>query len=295
MKSNHKPDLARLQEELDYAVDFKIRNVHHGKWPAAGRGGGGFSFEKFDLLSNHPDFRRIDLLATGRNPILNEPLVRIFQPMTRIDVFLLADFSLSLACGFSESKIFQIAKLSTLFGYTAFRFGDRFGFLAFDTRPLEDFYHPPVQSRTIGWEIGEQILDFQPSRPFRGHPLDLENYLPEKKSLVIFISDYYFEPKDLQGILRSLRRHRILPIILRQEKERRWPSGLFGLLTLKDSETNREKMVFFSRKTIRDFEKKTRENEEEIRRIFHSLSVPPILAEDINPDRLAEELTGERE
>ncbi len=111
-------------------MDFKPRNLHPGRWAAARGGGQGFSFEKFERLSSHPDFRRIDLLATGRNPLLNEPLVRVYKPASRIDLILLADFSLSLACGFSESKVFQTAKLATLFGYTAFRWGDRFGSLA---------------------------------------------------------------------------------------------------------------------------------------------------------------------
>jgi uncharacterized protein (DUF58 family) len=291
VKQPAKPDLSELLQELDYRVDFKVRNLHPGKWPASGRKGEGFSFEKFERLSNYPDFRRIDFLATSRNPLLNEPLVRVSKPLARIDVIMMADLSLSLSCGFSEPKLFQVAKLATLFGHTAFRFGDRFGFIAFDNKLLKEFYYPPVRSETVGLEIGETLLDFRPSAPSRGITLkDISTFLPKKKSLIILVSDFYLEPESLRTILKGLSRHRIVPIILRQERERRWPRGLFGVLRLKDSENHAAKTLFFSPALIRSFEKKTKQNEEDLRRVFHAFSVLPIILDDVNPDRLLEVL-----
>lgn len=291
MSNANKQKLSELVEELDYRIDFRIRNLHPGKWPASGRYSSGFSFEKFERLSNHPDFRKIDFLATSRNPLLQEPLVRVFKSASRVDLIMLADLSLSLSCWFSESKLFQIAKLSTIFGYSAFRFGDRFGFIGFDNKLLNEFYWRPIHSRTLGLEIGEMVLDFHPSAPSRGLTLkDLEKFLPEKKSLVIFVSDFYLEPKALRAILKSLRRHRVLPIILRQENERHWPRGLFGILRLKDSESGREEMLLVTSRTIKKFKERTKRNEEGIRSIFNSFSVIPTILDRVTPVRLLNEI-----
>lgn len=284
-----KPDLTRFLQELDYSVDLKSKHLRPGRWKAAGRLGDGFSFEKFVLLSNYPDFRKIDVLATTRSPLANEPLVRVSRTTSSIDVLLMADLSLSLDCGFSESKLFQIAKLSTLLGFTAFKYGDRFGFLGFDDRILDDFYYPPKHSRTGGLEIGERILNFNPSKPSRSLSLNTENYLPEKKSLIFLVSDFYFEPNTISSVMDRLSRHRVQPVILRHERERRWPRGLLGILQLKDSESEKNRILFFSSRTIRKFEKKAAENEKEIERIFHSRSVVPIFLEEVDADRILDD------
>lgn len=289
-----KPDLTRFLQELDYWVDLKPGHLRAGRWKASGRTGDGYSFDKFNLFSNHPDFRKIDVLATSRYPFANEPLVRISKTTSSMDVILLADLSLSLDCGFSESKLFQIAKLSTLLGFTAFRFGDRLGFLGFDRQILDEFYVPPVRSRTVGLEIGERILDFIPSNPSTGLNLNPEKYLPEKKSLIFLISDFYFEPNTITSILDRLSRHRVQPVILRHERERRWPHGLFGVLQLKDSEKEKSRLLFFSSQTIRKFEKKTEENEKEMEKIFRSRSMFPILLEEVERGRILDEFERNR-
>jgi uncharacterized protein (DUF58 family) len=291
MRGAERPNLSAFQEELSYRVDFRVRNLHPGKWPALGRQGRGYSFERFERFSNFPDFRRIDFLATNRNPFINEPLVRIYKPEARIDVVMMADLSISLSCGFSEPKLFQLAKLATLFGYTAYRFGDRFGFIGFDNKILADFHHPPLRSETAGMEIGRALLDFRASAPSSGLSLKgIQGFLPEKRSLLLLVSDFYLEPETLRTILQSLSRHRIVPIILRQERERRWPRGLIGALRLKDSEKAASRTLFFSRGMIGSFEKRARRNEEELKTIFESFRVTPIILDKVTPERLLEEL-----
>ena len=291
MNGPPKTDLAAFEQELEYTAFFKSRNLHPGRWPTVGRTGGGYSFEKFERLSSHPDFRRIDFLATARNPLAEEPLVRVSKPSAKLDLILVADLSLSISCGFSESKIVQIAKLAVLFGYTAFRMGDRFGFIGFDNRVIEGLFYPPSRRPNVGLEIGEEILKFRPSVPFQGSALDLGRHVPESKSVLVLVSDFYFPPKSFRAILKPFARHQVIPIVLRQARERRWPAGLFGVLKLKDSESRREKTVFFSPGSVRRFEEKCRADEEEIRRVFASASAFPIFLEDVDPERLLWELS----
>jgi uncharacterized protein (DUF58 family) len=285
-----RPDLKKLIEELEYSVDFKVRSIRPGKWSSRGRYGGGYSFEKFETLSNHADFRRIDFLARARNPFVKEPLVRVSRPTVSIDVIMLADLSLSLVCGFSESKLFQIAKLSTMLGYTAAKRGDRFGFLGFDRRLIEPLCYTPRLSKTIGLEIGEEVLDRGASFPSGGLRLDLEPFLPVARSLIVFVSDFYFDPEELRGVLSQLSRHRVLPIMLRQAREREWPRNLWGFLRLRDSEEEKDRLCFFSRATIRRFREKARQNEEAIAGILRSVSSYPMLLDEITPHRFLQEL-----
>lgn len=284
--------LEDLLRELEYSIEFKVKNLHPGRWPAARGSGEGYSFEKFERLSNRPDLRRIDLLATRRNPLMNEPLVRMFKQTSRIDVIMLADLSPSLLCGFSEPKLIQVAKLATLFGYTAFRFGDRFGFIGFDKGLVPEFVYPAVRSSSLGLEIGERLLDFRPAAS-RGGPamdLDLKRVLPEKKALIIFVSDFYLDPRVLRNMLAGLRRHAVLPVMLRQAWERTWPSGLFGVLKMKDPEREGERAVLFTPRTIRRFNRRARENEKKINQAFRSFSTVPIVLDKVTPGRFLEEL-----
>lgn len=284
MDKRQKPILGDLLQELDYLVDFKSRNLHPGRWPATGIAGDGYSFEKFESLSGHPDFRRIDFLATARNPLISEPLIRRFKRTGLIDVIMLADLSPSISCGFSEPKLFQVAKLAVLFGYTAFRFGDRFGFLGFDNEILPWFTHPPSRSPSLGIEIGERLLDFEPSAKTGKLNLAPEHFLPEKRSLIVLVSDFYFAPDDLRTILQRLRRHAVLPVMLRQEWEQKWPDGLFGVLRLKDPERLGEKVLFFSSRTIKKFNEKARKNREETKRILESFSAVPLIMDKVTPN-----------
>ncbi len=285
-----RPDLQKFLEEVEYSVDFKVRSLRPGKWSLTGRYGGGYSFERFDRLSNHADFRKIDFLASARNPLAGEPVVRVFKETASIDVIMLADLSLSLQYGFSEPKLFQIAKLSTMLAYTAARRGDRFGFLGFDKHLIEAFYYPPRLSKTIGLEIGEEILDFQASLPSHGLHLDLDGLLPTRKSLIVFVSDFYFEPAEFKEVLHQLSRHRVLPIILRQEKERVWPRGLWGFLRLRDSEEKNDKLCFFSRRTILRFRENAKKNETAMAGMLRSVSPDPMLLDEVSPDRFLQEL-----
>lgn len=290
MKQIEKPKLEDLLAELEYSIDFKVNHLHPGKWPSTCGNRGGFSIERFEPLSNYPDFRRIDLLATKRNPLMNEPMVRLFDAIARVDVIMLADLSPSLLCGVSEPKLFQVAKLAALFGFTAFSMGDRFGFLGFDNKLLPEFIYPPAHSRVLALEIGEKILNFHPSLGKGGVTLDLTRLLPERRALLIFVSDFYFDPVVLWGILKGLKRHTILPVMLRQEWERRWPRSLFGVLRMKDPETKRERVFFFSPRSTRRFNERAKENEEEIMRVFRSFSTVPIILDTVTPARLMEEL-----
>ena len=291
MKLPPKPNLLELVDEVDYKVDFRLRGLHPGKWTSMGKPGGGYSFQKYERLSNHPDFRRIDFLATSRIPMIHEPLVRVSKPASRIDVIMIADLSLSILYGFSEPKIYQVAKLATLIGNTAIRFGDRFGFIGFDNRILQELYFPPVSVQNAGLKVGEALLDFRPSGPSHGLTLkNLERFLPEKRALIVMVSDFYLEPEALRTVLQRLLRHRVFPVVLRHEKERRWPIGLFGVLRLRDSELNKEKIVFFSPRMIKAFEKEVKRKEEEIRRVFRSFSVVPIVLDEATPDRFLEEM-----
>lgn len=291
MRQPPRPNLLELAEEVDYLVDFKVRGLHPGKWDSVGKAGGGYSFQRYERLSNHPDFRRIDFLATSRNPFVDEPLVRVSKPASRVDVIMIADLSISLSYGFSEPKIHQVAKLATLIGNTAVRFGDRFGFIGFDNKVLRELHFPPVSVRNAGLKVGEALLEFSPSGSSRGLTLkNIERFLPEKRALLFLVSDFYLEPAALRTLLQRTVRHRIFPVVLRHGKERRWPLGLFGVLRLRDSESNREKTVFFTPGMAKAFEREVKRREEEIRRVFRYFSVVPILLDEATPDRFLEEV-----
>jgi len=286
-KKEEKPDLLRFMQEVEYVIDFKAENLRHGKWPATGKfSGSGFLFGGYGNFFSHPDPRRIDFLATLKSPVF-EPLVRIFKPLANIDVIMVADFSLSMRFGLPMSKIWQIAKLATLFGFTAYRFGDRFGFIGCDGGVKEDLFFPPVRSKTIGLEIGESLLDFSPTKSSADGLREAVNYLPKKKSLIIFISDFYMETGLIIDIIMSMSPHEIIPVIMRHGEERAWEK-IFGFVSFGDIESAERKLVFISKKFIERFRAKTKENEKKIVGIFRESGWHPIILEPdkIDPEKI---------
>lgn len=283
-----KPNLSEFLREIEYFIDFKPRTRRPGKWQSADITGSGFSFKKFGFLSDYPDFRRIDLLATARNFLRQEPSVRILEQTAAIEVVMLADLSLSAAFNFLEPKTWQIAKLATLFGYTAYRYGDHFSFIGCDEAIIEKLFFPPARSKIYGLEIGEELLDFRPFVSSAEGLLEADTFLPSRKSKIIFVSDFYFETDFLEKVLGVLKKHEILPIILRQAVERKWPKGLKGLVSFRDMEKGVEKRLFLRKEIVEKFNRISQRNEELLKSVLSPRQ--PVVLEKVTIENILEEI-----
>ncbi len=213
-----KPDLLAFLKEVEYWIDFSPAGGESGKWLSKEKGTG-LDFEEIVSFLAFPVIQQIDLLSTLRSlsPI---PLVKIYKEVGRINLVILADVSHSMVFGSAEPKTWVMAKLSTLFGYTAYRYGDKFGFYGCDAEPIEELLFPPMRSKIYGLEIGEKLLDFQPTKNSGRGLLSAIELLPKKRSLVLLVSDFRLPAEFTEELLSELSlKHQVVPMVIWDERE----------------------------------------------------------------------------
>lgn len=288
-----KPDLTPFLKEAEYWLEFSPSGDETGRWLSK-ETGVGLDFEELISFLAYPQSQQIDILTTLRtlSPI---PLVRIYRETGRVNVIMLADMSRSMFFGSQEPKTWLIAKLATLFGYTTYRLGDKFGFYGCDEEVIEELAFPPRRSKVYGLEIGEKLLDFQPSKNSAEGLLSVLSLLPRKKSLVIVASDFYWPQETVEKLMAELTlRHQVICFALRDEKEEVWPDKFLGFINLREMESFLEKTAIFSPKNAERFQKHSEEERRRLEDIFKKYDIAPIYLKSADPEEISKELEGGR-
>ncbi len=288
-----KPNLTHFLKEVEYRLDFSPSGDETGRWLSKEKGAG-LDFEELVSFLACPQSQQIDLLATMRtlSPI---PLVRIYRETGRINVIMLADMSRSMSFGSQEPKTWLMAKLTTMLGYTAYRFGDKFGFYGCDEDVIEELVFAPQRSKTYGLEIGEKLLEFQPSKDSLGGLISAMALLPAKKSLVVVASDFYCPQETTEKLVAELTlRHQVICFVLRDEKENVWPDKFLGFVNLKEMESADKKTVLFSRKNAQRLKERSETERRALENIFKKYDIAPIFLESADAEKISKELEGGR-
>lgn len=283
------PNLARFFKEVEYWVDFYPISGSSGHWPSK-ESGSGLDFDDLVSFLAHPISNQIDYLATYRtlSPI---PLVRIFRETSRVNVVMIGDLSRSMIFGSREPKTWLLAKLAVLFNYTAYRFGDKFGFYGYDDTVVPDLVFPLQRLKTYGLEIGNALLNFQPFNDSACGVLEIPLLLPYKKSLIILASDFHWPSDTIEEVLNSLsRRHQIIPFVFRDTIEDNWPEKFFGLIDFKNIEGREHQSLLMSGKTARQFNEAIWEEKKNLGKIFQKFDLLPIYISEIDEKKISEEL-----
>jgi uncharacterized protein (DUF58 family) len=188
-----------------------------------------------------------------------------------------------------------MAKLAALFGYTAYRFGDKFGFYGCDEDIIRELTFAPQRSKTYGLEIGEKVLDFRPLKDSANGLVRVLPLLPAKKSLVIVASDFYFPREIMEELMAELTlRHQVICFVLRDEKEDVWPDKFLGFINLKEMESAGEKTVLFSKKNAQRLKKYSEAERRALEDVFKKYDIAPIYLKSVNAEEISKELEGGR-
>lgn len=288
-----KPDLIPFLREVEYWLEFWPLGEETGRWLSKEKGAG-LDFEEIVNFLVFPVSQQIDLLTTLRS-LSPVPLVKIFRETGRINLIIMADVSRSMIFGSVEPKIWILAKLATLFGYTAYRLGDKFGFYGCDENLVESLVFPPRRSKIYGLEIGEKLLDFQPTKNSGKGLLSAINFLPKKRSVIVLASDFHL-PADFTEELVSLisLRHQLIPMILRDEKEHSWPKKFLGLINFQEIESSVQKILLFSGKTAESYRLKSQKERQELESIFKKYDIVPIYISAVDHQKISQGLERRR-
>jgi uncharacterized protein (DUF58 family) len=203
----------------------------------AGTGGALRGYRPFWQL---PDARRIDVRRSFMDPS-GGLVVRQMENRGCITVIVAADLSRSMQARPGAPKLGCVVDLVQAASRTAHRSGDAFGFVGFDARVRGDCFAAPSRSRGRGLAVLSWLWGFVPDGGSAAGFADLAAHLPEKRSLILLISDFLFPLDLLEAGLHTLGRHDVAPIVLHDAREAALPSG--GLVRLRDAETGGTKLL----------------------------------------------------
>ena len=227
------PD-ARAPVEIGYRFDRRARGIHPGMHQGTESGGGLEPLRHGTLLDGR-DPRRLDLLASFRDP-LRRLLVRRYRQRASIRVQVLADLSASLGFRSQGDRIETLAGLVCALGYSAGRAGDAFSFIGCDEHVREELVLPPTRASGAYLDIAARLRALRP----RGRGSEgLREALPMiggRRSLVFLASDFHFPFVLLETLLAGLARHQVVPVVLADSGELD-PTPAFGLVRVADAET----------------------------------------------------------
>lgn len=198
--------------------EFVYRSGHPalGHFPGHHRsrlGDSGQEFRSHVPLQDAPDARRLDLLASLRDPF-GQWLVRLSSERKAIPVYAVADLSGSMGYVGERRRLDVLADFTEALAWSAWRTGDAFGFVGCDDRVRRDWFMPLVRSRGAGIDLARRLRALDPEGRGAAGLADAHRMLRRQRSLVFLMSDFHLPIPDLDRVLDSLSQHEVVPVLI---------------------------------------------------------------------------------
>ncbi len=240
----------------DTAAATPVRELHYritqpaqGHFPGhhrSGRGQSGFEFRGHASLLDAPDPRRLDLHASLRDPFngAGNWKVRIYSQRQSIPVVVVADLSASMGFRGCRDKLGVLADFVESLAWSAWRTGDRFGFIGCDEGVPLHWLQPATRVRGLGGPLAQRLRAFQPTAASAAGLADAHRHLGRPRALVFVVSDFHLPLDLVDTALSRLAAHEVVPVVL-------WDAMEFnlgdrrGLASLRDPETGRQRLVWW--------------------------------------------------
>lgn len=266
----NRPETTIHLKEVEYWINWLSSGFATGKWDSVFLGRG-FDFQGSAPFTDDPDMVRLNWqasLTTG------ELQVNQFSEERDVRLYLLANLGPSMAFGSQIRKIDRLATLAAVLSLSAFRFKDRFRFVGY-TDELE-YGFPEPHDKAYPLQLAKAIMEFDWRGKKRGGLVKAANSIPNRRSLVIIISDFLGSKSGLERALRILApNHEVLPLVLWDEREVALPGKGFGLYPLNDLETGELSYVFLTRTTRKRFAENCRLRRESLSELFARFGIQP--------------------
>jgi uncharacterized protein (DUF58 family) len=230
-----------------------VHEIHYSaRWPAMGhfpgahrspRGDSGFEFRGHAPLHDAPDPRRLDLHASLRDPY-GHWLVRVYSQRKAMPVVMVADLSASMAFEGEQRKLDVVADFTESLAWSAWRTGDRFGFIGCDDGVRSDFLLPPTRARAMGSPLARALRDLRAEgRSARGL-LAAADHLGRQRALVFLLSDFHLPLETVDAVLGSLAAHEVVPVVLWDPREFTLAAPR-GIVQVVDPESGARRLVWW--------------------------------------------------
>ena len=226
--------------EIHYRINWRASS-HFPGHHASRQQGGGLQFRNHAPLLDAPDPRRFDIHASLRDPF-EQLQVRIYSQTSTIPVYVIADLSASMGFVGARPKAAVLAELVASLSYSAYRTGDRFGFVGCADAHSEPWLLPATMNRAAGHALVEQLRAWVARAGDAEGMLKAADLLGARRALVLLVSDFHWPATLLQQTLESLAYHDVVPVVLWDRHEYD-DLPRYGIARVLDPETRHSRML----------------------------------------------------
>ncbi len=238
-------EILKKVRRIQIVTSAMVNDLLAGQYHSAFKGMG-IEFEEVREYLPGDDVRTIDWNVTARH---GRPFVKRFREERELTVVLVVDVSASLEFGTRcQLKSELVAELGATLAFSAVRNNDKVGLVLFSDR-VERFVRADKGTRHV-LRVIRELLYHKPA----GHGTDVGGALEyvdrvlSRRAVVFLISD--FQTPDFSRALKSVRRrHDVIPVLVRDRRERALPSVRY--VELYDPETGRQLLVDTSSAAVR--------------------------------------------
>lgn len=270
--------------EIHYKVPWRASTSYPGHHSSQQKGGG-LQYRNHVPLIDAPDPRRFDIRATLRDPF-EQTRVRVYQQTSSIPVYLVADLSASMSFAGANSKLDVLADFVACLSYSAYRTGDRFGFIGCADKYSEPLVLPSTLNRAAGVDLANQLRRQHLLGKNSEGLLAAADLLGSRRALVFFVSDFHFSHLLIEQILASMAYHDVVPVMLwdRQEYEE---LPRFGIARVTDPETIQSRMLLMRPALKKRIQQEFFARREKLYKLFVRYGrLPLVLNNGFEPDQV---------
>ena len=252
------------------------------------RGDSGLEFRGHVPLHDAPDPRRLDLLASLRDPLALSHdlwLARVASERKSVPVYAVADLSASMAYVGERRKLDVLADFVEALAWSAWRSGDAFGFVGCDEGVRRDWLLPLVRTQGAGASLSRRLRGFVPVGRNALGLRDAHRLLRRERSLVFLLSDFHLPLADIEAVLGSLAHHELQPVLLWDRAEFEAPGGgalgrIGRLAPLVDAETGQRRLVWLRPSVRERWQRGLQERREALDALFRRHRLRPLILLD---------------
>ena len=264
-------------EEFHYTIPWRASSPHPGAH-ASSQLGGGDEFAGLVPFASSPNPRNLDIRASLSDPF-GQLAVRTFRQRSNIPVAVLADVSASMGFVGTGAKLERVARFAASAAWSAYRHGDRFGFIAGDETVREELFVPMRLYKGGIPELYDRVRQFDPRGRDAGGLQAAAQRLGKQRTLVFLVSDFHLPIEDIETLLGSLARHDVVPIVVWDSAEyERLPP--WGLVLIEDPETGERRRLFMRPRLKQQFHDRFDERRDELAECFRRRGRSPFFLAD---------------
>ncbi|MBU0617083.1 MAG: DUF58 domain-containing protein [Planctomycetes bacterium] len=239
-------EILKKVRRIQIVTSAMVNDLFAGQYHSAFKGLG-IEFEEVREYLPGDDVRTIDWNVTART---GRPFVKRFREERELTVVLLVDVSASQDFGTREQlKSELVAELGATLAFSAIQNNDKVGMILFTDR-IERFVPADKGTRHV-LRVVRELLYHEPEgrRTDVGLALEYLDRVLTRRAVVFVISDFQ-TPDFSLALKRVRRRHDVIPVLIRDERESRLPPVRY--VELYDPETGEQLLVDTTSRALRD-------------------------------------------